>query len=158
MLTLGNFANRATITNVETVIGGSGNDAITLGNALTNAMKIDLGTGANALVLVNGANTGTVSNIGTLTGGSGADTITLGTAVATASIDLGAGNDILTLGNFVNSATVANVESITGGTGNDAITLASALTNSVSVDLGAGANKLMLQAAEIPAPSIMSPH
>ena len=52
-------------------------------------MKLDLGGGANTLILANAANAGTVSNIGTLTGGSGADAITLGAGVSGASIDLG---------------------------------------------------------------------
>ena len=127
-----------------TIIGGTGNDAVTLSNTLTTGMRIDLVAGANSLTMTNGANTGTVSDIGTLIGGSGADTITLGAAATNTSIDLGAGNNTLTFGNFTNSATVANVQTIVGGTGNDAVTLENTLTNSMSVDLGAGSNKLTL--------------
>ena len=39
---------------------------------------------------------------------------------------------------------MANVETLSGGTGNDTVTLASALTTAMSVDLGAGSNRLTL--------------
>ena len=107
-------------------------------------MSVDLGAGNNRLTLAGGGNTGTVSNVNTLVGGTGADTITLATAVANGSVNLGAGSDTLILANGTNTATVANVETLTGGTGNDTITLASALTTAMSVDLGAGSNKLTL--------------
>ena len=130
--------------NVETLVGGTGNDTITLGSVLTAAMSVDLGAGSNKLTLTAGVNTGTVSNVSTLIGGAGNDAITLGTALAGGSIDLGAGSDRLTLANATNTVTVANVETIIGGTGNDTVTLGSALTNAMSVDLGAGSNKLTL--------------
>jgi Ca2+-binding RTX toxin-like protein len=136
--------NTATVANVETLVGGTGNDTITLGSVLTAAMSVDLGSGSNKLTLAAAVNTGTVSNVVTLIGGAGNDAITLGTAAADASIDLGAGSDKLTLANANNSATVANVETLVGGTGNDTITLGSALTTAMSVDLGAGSNKLTL--------------
>ena len=83
--------------NIETVTGGSAADAVTLGSALTTAMRVDLGAGSNRLALAAGGNAGTVSNVATLIGGSGADTISLATAAANASIDLAAGNDTPTL-------------------------------------------------------------
>jgi Ca2+-binding RTX toxin-like protein len=132
------------VTNVQTILGGTGNDSVTLGNALNTTMRIDLGTGSNALSLANGSNTGTISNVGTLLGGTGADLVALGSSTQNASIDLGAGADTLTFGNFTNSATVANVETVTGGSGNDTVTLSSPLTNATVVDLGAGSNKLTL--------------
>ena len=143
-LTLGAFANTATVANVETLLGGTGADTITLGTALTTAHAVDLGAGTDKLTLANAATRVTATNVETLIGGTGADTITLGAAAASASIDLGAGSDTLTFGNFANSATVSNVETITGGAGADTITLGSALTTAMSVDLGAGANKLTL--------------
>ncbi len=39
---------------------------------------------------------------------------------------------------------MANTETITGGTGNDTVALSGALTTGMSVDLGAGSNKLSL--------------
>ena len=56
-LTLGNFANSATVSNVETLTGGTGADTVTLATALTTAMSVDLGTGANKLTLAAAAAT-----------------------------------------------------------------------------------------------------
>ena len=88
-----------------------------------------------------------MKNVETITGGTGGDTITLGAAAQNASIDLMSGNDTLTFGNFTNTATVANVGTVIGGTGADTITLTGALTNSMSVDLAGGSDKLTLAAA-----------
>ena len=134
--------NTATVANTQTIAGGTGADAITLGTGFTTAMQIDLGTGANKLTLAGVANTGSVSNVNTLIGGAGADAITLNTGVTGGSIDLGAGNDTLTLAAATNSATVANTETIAGGTGNDTVTLSTAVSNA-SVDLGAGSDSLI---------------
>ncbi len=151
-------------------------------------MSVDLGGGANKLTLDNSTDTGTVKNVGTLIGGTGNDTITLGTVAKNASISLGAGSDItglangansrhgrrtptpspapdrqrhhlrsprrcptsmsidlgagsnkLTLGNFANTGTVTNVNTLVGGTGADTITLATAVSNG-SINLGSGAD------------------
>src|SRR5690349_5840904 len=75
-LTLAAGANSATVANTKTIVGGSGNDAVTLGGALTTGMSIDLGSGVNKLSLANVGNTGTVSHVDTLVGAAGADTIT----------------------------------------------------------------------------------
>ncbi len=75
--TLGNFANSATVSGVETLTGGSAADTITLGAAATNA-TIDLGVGSDKLTLGNFANDLTVTNVETLTGGNLADTVTPG--------------------------------------------------------------------------------
>lgn len=137
-LTFGNFTNSATVANTETIAGGTGNDTITLGSPLTDAMAVDLGAGANKLALANASNTGTVGNINTLIGSAGSDSITLGTAVANGSIDLGAGNDTLTLANGTNSATVTNTETIFGGSGADTIVLTG--SNASMIVAGGGMN------------------
>ncbi len=90
-LTLADGGNTGTVGNVETLIGGTGADAITLGAAVIKA-PIDLGAGNDTLTLANFANTATVANVETLTGGTGADTVTLA-PLSNASIDLGAGSD-----------------------------------------------------------------
>ena len=59
-LTLGAFANTASVANVETLTGGSGADTITLTTALTTGMQVDLGAGEDKLTLANVANTGTI--------------------------------------------------------------------------------------------------
>src|SRR6202007_2492571 len=88
-LSLANVANTGTVSNINTLIGGTGADAITLGTAVTNA-SVDLGTGNDTLAFANGTNSATVANTETITGGTGNDTITLGSALTTGmAVDLG---------------------------------------------------------------------
>ncbi len=81
-LTLGNFANVVTITNVETLVGGTGDDTLTLGTVFGPSNSINLGAGVDSLTLADAANKGTIANVETIIGGSAADTITLGSATA----------------------------------------------------------------------------
>ncbi|HTI82878.1 MAG TPA: hypothetical protein VL614_20690, partial [Acetobacteraceae bacterium] len=83
IIRLGNSANTATISGVDTLISGSGDDTISLSGGVTNA-SIDLGGGNDTLTFANGTNAASVSNVETVTGGTGADTITIGTAFTTA--------------------------------------------------------------------------
>ncbi len=62
--------------NVETVIGGTGNDTITFGTALING-SVDLGTGSDTLKLASLTNRVSVTNIETVMGGAGGDTVIL---------------------------------------------------------------------------------
>jgi len=89
------------VSNVATLIGGSGADTISLATAAANA-SIDLAAGNDTLTLGGFANVATLSNVETALGGTGNDAITLAAATAGASIDLGAGNDLLTPGAFGN--------------------------------------------------------
>jgi Ca2+-binding RTX toxin-like protein len=114
-LTLGNFANTATIANVETIVGGSLADLVTLTSALTSACSINLGAGADTLRLANLTNTGTISNVETIAGGSGSDTIVLGGSVAATVIGGG------------------GINFITGGSGGDTFVLDQASSNAYSV-------------------------
>src|SRR6185437_362031 len=85
-LTLAGAANTATVANVETLIGGSGDDTITLRASRVSA---DLGAGNDRLTLADTPATVTVANVETLTGGAAADTVTLAGALApSAMIDL----------------------------------------------------------------------
>ena len=54
-LTLGNFANTGSVSNINTLIGGTGADTITLGTALASG-SVDLGAGSDKLTLANGTN------------------------------------------------------------------------------------------------------
>ncbi len=131
-LTLGNFVNKLSVANVETVIGGSGYDTVTLSTALGSAMSIDLGAGNNALTLAaGGGNTGTVSNVASLVGSSGVDAITYATAVTNASINLGTGNDTLQLTDQANTVSVSNTETIFGCSGADTIVLTGTMAATV---------------------------
>ncbi len=77
-LTLANAAtNTLTVVNIETLAGGTGDDVVALGNAVTGG-AFDLGSGVDSLTLANTAtNTITVVNIETLIGGTGSDQATL---------------------------------------------------------------------------------
>ncbi len=140
-LTFANGTNSATVANTEVVLGGTGDDTITLATALTTATSIDLGGGSNKLTLQASGNTGVVSNVSTLVGSAGADSISYASILVNGSVDLGAGGDTLRLANFTNRVSVANTETIIGGSGSDTIVLTTLVTNA-SIDLGAGSDAL----------------
>jgi hypothetical protein len=109
-LTLANSANSGTISKVETIMGGTGSDTITLGTAAVGA-SIDLGTGTDSLTLGAFTDTATVATTSVIIGGSGADNITLGSALTVSmSVDLGGGLNTLTLDN----STVMNFSTAKG--------------------------------------------
>ena len=58
------------------LIGGSGNDTITLGTAVING-SVDLGAGNDTLKLANFTNPVSVTNTETVIGGAGDDTVIL---------------------------------------------------------------------------------
>ncbi len=89
-------SNTLTVSNLESISGGTGNDTITLGAAQTSG-SINLGAGTDSLTLANGTNILTVSNTETITGGTGADTITL-SGVTGETITGGLGADNITSG------------------------------------------------------------
>ncbi len=86
-LNLGAFDNVGSLGNIETIVGNSGSDTITLTAQVSNG-SVNLAAGLDALTLGNFTNTVTVSNVETLTGGTAADTVTLGAIASNASIDL----------------------------------------------------------------------
>ncbi len=67
-MTFNTAANTATVSNVESILGGSGNDTITLGT-VASKVTIDLYSGSDKLDLGNFANVATISNVETLVGG-----------------------------------------------------------------------------------------
>src|SRR5436309_6842941 len=75
-LTLANVANAGTISNVESIVGGSANDTITVDTQASSA-SLDLAAGSEKLNLAYTVNTATVTNVETLLGGSANNTITL---------------------------------------------------------------------------------
>ncbi|MGE5546270.1 MAG: LamG-like jellyroll fold domain-containing protein [Solirubrobacterales bacterium] len=124
------------------VLGGAGNDSLTLLTVANGDVAIDLGNGSDLLTLAGGNNTIAVANAETIIGGAGADRVTL-TAAMVGTVDLGNGSDLLTLANADNAVAVANVETIIGGGGNDAVTLLGGLVGG-TIDLGAGNDSLVL--------------
>ncbi len=100
--TFGRVLSSFTFSNIETIIGGSGADTLTLATAAI-AGRFDLGAGADTLVFGDFTNSATLSNIETIIGGSGADTIVnLGSTATT--IFGGAGNDRITGGDGADTA------------------------------------------------------
>src|SRR5690606_22568261 len=69
-LTLGNFTNTVTVANVESLLGGTDADVITLAAALEATNNLDLGAGLDTLNLGDFANSGSISGVETLIGGS----------------------------------------------------------------------------------------
>ena len=63
-LTFANGTNSATVSNTETITGGTGADTITLGTALTNTMAIDLDAGSDKVIL------GAFANVAQIAGAS----------------------------------------------------------------------------------------
>ena len=61
-LTLSNSDGVFTVTNIETLTGGTGADTVTLGASVTGAL-INLGSGTDNLTLANGTNSLTVSGV-----------------------------------------------------------------------------------------------
>jgi Ca2+-binding RTX toxin-like protein len=143
-LSLAAGGNDIEIRNIETVIGGTGNDKIRW-TGLGGTLTIDLGGGDDTLILpVDNGATVIASNIEQITGGNGADKVTLATFSNGVTVDLGGGNDTLELGSGgPHIVTVANVERITGGDGDDVVTLANVPAD-LFVDLGAGKDRLIL--------------
>ncbi len=78
IITLGNAANTATFSTVDTLTSGAGADTIALTGAIVNA-SIDLAGGSDVLSLGNAANSASIANVETITGGTAADTLTLST-------------------------------------------------------------------------------
>ena len=108
--------------NVETLVGGTGNDTITY-TTLVSKGSINLGDGTDTLTFGDFTNTATVSDVESIIGGSAARYHDVLARSRPRQIDLDDGNDTLTLGNFANTVTVVNVETIIGGTDADTITV-----------------------------------
>jgi hypothetical protein len=75
-ITLANATNTGSLSNVQTLTGGTGVDTITLATSLVNG-SIDLGAGADSLQLAAMTNRVSVANVETLLGGVAGDTIIL---------------------------------------------------------------------------------
>ncbi|NQV83277.1 MAG: FecR domain-containing protein, partial [Rhodospirillales bacterium] len=121
------------VTLVETIQGGTGTDAVTLGA---------------------GGNTVSVSGtIETFAGGAGSDVlnlastgVTLGNVQLIETINGGVGTDAVTLGAGGQTVTISAVETITGGAGADAVTVTGASVDggTVTYDGGAASDTLTI--------------
>lgn len=131
-VTLGNRGNTIHVAGVETIIGGSAPDRLTLLSATTMIIaaieSVSGSSGLDAVTLGNRGNTIGVSAVETLSGGTGDDWVTLGEGGQTvflSSVETllgGAGTDSITLGSAA-TMVLAAVEVVTGSSGQDALTL-----------------------------------
>jgi hypothetical protein len=131
-------ADTITVSNIASLTGSAGTDTVKFGAAgslTVNAVETVIGgTGVDALTLANGSNTVTVSGVATVTGGK-TDSITLGAPLGTATATTitvdgvgslaGGGNDIVTIG----AAQTAGTVNLSGSA--NTLTVAAASTLSV---------------------------
>ncbi len=88
--------NTVTVSNTETIIGGAGNDRVTLSGTTPTGATIDLGGGNDTITLSSGTNVLNVStSVESIEGGSGTDTITLFGTMGKHVLDFNGGSDTL---------------------------------------------------------------
>ncbi len=95
-LTLFNANNTVTVVNVESIIGGSMSDQVTMSGSVVSV--VDLSAGNDSLTLFSAAkNVVTIANIETVIGGTGADQVFLSNTITGGIFNLGLGDDTVTL-------------------------------------------------------------
>ncbi len=143
IVTLGDGGNTITLSQINTLTGGTGTDVVsllTIGATYT-VTGVETLTGNTAIDLVylgSGGNTIEVSRVERLNGGSGTDVVTLGSLGNTVEVGGvetltgGIGNDYVYL-NVGSTLLIEGIETLTGSTGTDIVTLGgSAATLTVS--------------------------
>jgi hypothetical protein len=130
-ITLSDYGATLTVSNVESVVGGSGDDNITV--STSTASGYSLGDGDDSLTFSVGV-TATVASVEHVTGSGSDDNVSLKANYDGGTFDLGGGSDTLVfLG--AGTATISNVEIVTGSSRDNDVTV---LTDGVTADLGGG--------------------
>ncbi|MBF0333707.1 MAG: hypothetical protein HQL40_08675 [Alphaproteobacteria bacterium] len=161
-----------TVSAIETVHGGAGGDAVTLGvgGQTTSVSSIETligGAGADRVTLL-GASTIIMAAVETLVGSAAADLVTLGNRGSTITVSAvealagGVANDWVALGEGGQVLSISGIETMIGGGGADNVTLTSAATIALAsietllgstggdwLNLGAGGNTMSVGAVEI---------
>ncbi|MUG32484.1 beta strand repeat-containing protein, partial [Psychrobacter sanguinis] len=138
-LNLGNGDNTVSVNNNvrsgSFITTGTGNDTLTVGDAILNA-TINLGDGTNIITVEVG-----ITNNADIDTGSGVDTITVGGNVLdSANISTGAEADTVNI-----AGGMSNAAQILTGTGNDTVTIEGVLAGQNSrIDLGEGDDTLVV--------------
>ncbi|WP_073137547.1 beta strand repeat-containing protein [Muricoccus roseus] len=142
-LVLADGGNRGKVAQVETLVGGSGKDFITL-SAPVSGTTIDLRGGEDQLTLSSaGPNSLTVLNTEMVIGGEARDEVVLGAATSGMTLQLGGGKDKVTLSSAgPNKVTLAGVEAVQGGAAADDVAFTAAAE--ALIDLGGGQDRLTL--------------
>src|SRR5262249_17759558 len=136
---LATSGNSVTLSGVETITGGGGDDRVWIvGSA--QGVTIDLKEGDDRLTLDNAMNTLTVSGAESIGGGARNDVIKIDTNF-TGTISLGSGSDSLTFQYGV-TATLSGVETVVSGSDTDSITLTTGY-NGAEIDLGIGEDQVI---------------
>jgi|GEM_PF-3324798 len=114
------------LSEVETFLGSSGDDFITLGTTLVSGSQYSGGADGDndTLQLFDGSNFGDIAHFEFIFGSAAADNLTLEDTILASFntlIDLGVGSDILNLADGGNELTISDVEFTDGGIGSDII-------------------------------------
>ncbi|WP_170295742.1 Ig-like domain-containing protein [Azospirillum brasilense] len=134
VVTLGDGGNTITLSQINTLTGGTGTDVVSLltVGATYIVTGVETLTGSTAIDLVflgSGGNTIEVSRVEQLNGGSGTDVVTLGSLGNTLQVSGletltgGIGTDVVLLGSLGSTLLVEGIETLTGGIGADVVTL-----------------------------------
>jgi Ca2+-binding RTX toxin-like protein len=141
-----NGVTEDTVSNIENVTGGSGNDSLTgdtLANTLTGGAGNDVLKGGSGNDVLKGG-----AGADTLDGGAGIDTADYSDKTVAVAVTLAGATPASVKVNGVAEDTISNIENVTGGSGNDSLTgdtLANALTGGAGNDTltgGSGNDKL----------------
>jgi Ca2+-binding RTX toxin-like protein len=139
-IVLAESGNTVTVSNIETIAGGGGDDKITFTSAAVD-VELDTFTGNDTITLSSQANSLTISNAETISGGTAVDFIIVDTEMNGGAISLGSGYDTATFTAGVTALFTA-VETITTSSDDDSITLSATYTGA-TIDMGAGTDYLI---------------
>jgi hypothetical protein len=138
-VSLDNYMNTLTISNVESISGGTANDILTIDTETTGG-SFSLGAGNDSMTFTDGL-TATFTAIETVVGSAESDSITLTANYQSANIDGGADFDYVYFA-AAGTAMISNVEVIIGGAGTNVVILSGSAA--ASIDLGTGDDKVTL--------------
>jgi len=163
-INLADGANTIATNNVETIVGGTGADTVTVNGTsavhFTGGASIDTltfnntvsgtitfigGTGSDVLNLAAGNNTAELTDIFNINGTSSDDNLVLVTNPLTsgATVDLGSGSDTLTIASGNNTTNLLNIEAVSGTAGSENLTVNNDQSGT-TFDLRAGTDTLNL--------------
>ena len=163
-LTIGTAgAYNLNLTNVEHLVGSSGNDTFNMSSVIGNNMTVDTSFGNDILNLANGSNTVTVSNVDTVNAFGGANTVTFLQNGSTAgySFNLGSSSDgadqLILAGSNSNYSltTLGGDMRVTGASvsGNESVNVFNTVLGA-TFDLGAGNDSLGLNSNSFNGPGV----
>jgi Ca2+-binding RTX toxin-like protein len=150
----------------DSVNTGSGNDSVQIKTGFTGDAKIDGGSGSNTLsisdsadvkfdskgnlIITSGDSTVTAKNFTAVVLGNNGDNVDTSASKKALNITSGTGDDSISTGSGKDSITISGgSDSVSTGAGVDIVKLAAAFTGNLTVDGGAGSDKLDLSNVSI---------